>query len=196
MQAVIRAILLDPEARAGDTEPDFDGGHLREPLMYGASVLRAIGFTPTPADPTEPWPYTLLLWQANTMGQFPMNAPSVFGFFPPGYVIPQTDLNAPEFGIENTASVAARMSFADTVASNSLWQISLNLGKLSPLGQAAAQSPEALVDLLGTMFLHGQMPGTMRSSLLNAVAPLTDPQQRLQFALYLVITSSQYKISH
>ncbi len=196
MKAVLRAILLDPEARAGDTDPEFDGGHLREPLLYGASVLRAIGLTPTPADPTEPWPYTLLLWQANTMGQFPMNAPSVFGFFPPGYVIPQTTMNAPEFGIENTASVAARMSFADTVVSNGLWQISLHLGASSPLGLASAKSPEALVDLLGSMFLHGQMPAAMRTSLLSAVAPISDVQQRLQFALYLVITSAQYKICH
>lgn len=196
MKAVVSAILLDPEARAGDTDPTDDGGHLREPLLYGASVLRAIGFTPAPSDPSVPWPYTLLLWQANTMGQFPMNAPSVFGFFPPGYVIPQTNLNAPEFGIENTASVAARMSFADLVASNSLWQLKLNLGTASPLGQASAQSPQALVALLETMFLHGQMPAAMRSSLLNSIGSIVDPQQRLQFALYLVITSAQYKINH
>ena len=196
MKAVITAILLDPEARAGDIDPTNDGGHLREPLLYGASVLRAIGFTPTPTDPTVPWPYTLLLWQANTMGQFPMNAPSVFGFFPPGYVIPQTSLNAPEFGIENTASVAARMSFADLIGSNNVWQLQLTLGANSPLGQASMQSPEALVDLLGTMFLHGGMPAAMRSSLLTSLAPVTDPQQRLQMALYLVITSAQYKINH
>ncbi len=34
MQAVIRAILEDPEARAGDTDPTYDGGHLREPMLW------------------------------------------------------------------------------------------------------------------------------------------------------------------
>ncbi len=196
LQAVLRAILLDPEARAGDTVPAFDGGHLREPLLYGASVLRAVGFTPNPADPTTPWPYTFLLWQANTMGQFPMNAPSVFGFFPPGYVIPQTSLNAPEFGIENTASVAARLSFADLVATNQLWQMTVNLGPGSPLYEAAAQSPEALIHLLDTMYLHGQMTQEMYSTLANVLAPIADKESEVQMALYLVITSSQYKISH
>ncbi len=201
LQAVLRAILLDPEARAGDTDAGFDGGHLREPLLYGASVLRAVGFTSNPADPTTPWPYTLLLWQANTMGQFPMNAPSVFGFFPPGYVIPQTMLNAPEFGIENTASIAARLSFADLVATNRLWQMTVNLGPGSPLYAAAAQSPETLVNLLDTMYLHGQMTAEMRSTLVdvlsaNVFASAADKGSEVQMALYLVITSSQYKISH
>ena len=34
MQAVIRAILEDQEARAGDTNPTYDGGHLREPMLW------------------------------------------------------------------------------------------------------------------------------------------------------------------
>lgn len=196
MKAVITAILLDPEARAGDTDPEFDGGHLREPLLYGASVLRAVGVAINPVHPGYDYPYEWLLWQANTMGQFPLNAPSVFGFFPPGYIVPQTTINAPEFGMENTASVAARMSFADLVASNGLWEITVNAGAGSPLYQAATQGPSALVDALGMMYLHGQMPDDMRSALINAIGPIADTEQQVQVALYLVITSSQYKVCH
>ena len=196
IKAVVRAILLDAEARSGDTDPNADGGHLREPMLYGASVLRAIGFTATPADPTTPWPYTFLNDQAATMGQYPMNFPSVFGYFAPSYTIPQSSLQAPEFQLENTASVGARLTFADWVATNNIWQMQMNLGVNSPLGQAAAQSPEALVELLSTTLLHGQMPSDMHSTLLTTAAAIPDTTQRVQVALYLVISSSQYKIVH
>ena len=47
MWAVVKAILLDPEARAGDdgpalTPPDTSG-HLREPVFAVASILRGLG---------------------------------------------------------------------------------------------------------------------------------------------------------
>ena len=34
LKAVIRAILMDSEARAGDTNATYDGGHLREPILF------------------------------------------------------------------------------------------------------------------------------------------------------------------
>ena len=45
MKAVITAILTDADARAGDTSPNFDGGHLREPMLYMTNVMRGLGFT-------------------------------------------------------------------------------------------------------------------------------------------------------
>src|SRR6202040_1308115 len=44
MKAVITAILTDADARAGDTNPSFDGGHLREPMLYMTNVMRGLGF--------------------------------------------------------------------------------------------------------------------------------------------------------
>ena len=45
MKAVITAILTDADARAGDTSSNFDGGHLREPMLYMTNVMRGLGFT-------------------------------------------------------------------------------------------------------------------------------------------------------
>ena len=46
--------------------------------------------------------------------------------------------------------------------------------------------------------MHAQMPSDMRTALINTIAaiPATDLQSRAQVAVYLVITSSQYKIIH
>jgi hypothetical protein len=54
----------------------------------------------------------------------------------------------------------------------------------------------ALVDALGTIFLHGQMPTQMRTAIVNHVSTLTSIPQRVRVATYLVITSSQYKVEH
>jgi hypothetical protein len=52
-----------------------------------------------------------------------------------------------------------------------------------------------MVDTLGTMFMHGQMPSAMRSEILSAITGLGAAQQ-VRVATYLVITSPQYKILH
>jgi hypothetical protein len=49
--------------------------------------------------------------------------------------------------------------------------------------------------MLGTIFMHGQMPSDMRSEILSAIGGLGTAQQ-VRVATYLVITSSQYKVMH
>ena len=191
MQAVIRAILEDTEARAGDTDPLYDGGHLREPILWITNFLRAVGFTNT--DPNGS--YYNLSNQANNLSERPYRSPAVFNFFPPEYVVPQTTLNAPEFGLENTATAILRLSLANTLVFNKISGFNVDLSATSTLGQIAAPSPANLVDTLGTMFMHGQMPSDMRAEILNTISGLSTAQQ-VRVATYLVITSSQYKIMH
>jgi uncharacterized protein (DUF1800 family) len=191
MQAVIRAILEDTEARAGDTNAAYDGGHLREPMLWITNYLRAIGFTNTDANGS----YYSLSNYSNNLNERPYRSGSVFNFFPPGYVIPQTTLNAPEFDLENTASAILRLSLADTMVYNKIAGFSVDLSATGTLGQIAAASPANLVDTLSTMFMHGQMPGDMRTEIINTITPLATAQ-RVRVAVYLVITSSQYKVMH
>ena len=51
------------------------------------------------------------------------------------------------------------------------------------------------MDQLSRVFLHGQMSTQMRSSILTAISGSSDPVDQVRMAIYLVITSSQYKIS-
>jgi uncharacterized protein (DUF1800 family) len=191
MQAVIRAILEDTEARAGDANPAYEGGHLREPMLWMTNYLRAVGFTNTDANGS----YYSLSNYSNNLNERPYRSGSVFNFFPPSYVIPQTTLNAPEFDLENTASAILRLSLADSLVNNKITGFTTDLSATSPLGQIAAASPANLVDTLSTMFMHGQMPTDMRTQILNTITPLGTAQQ-VRVAVYLVITSSQYKIMH
>ena len=191
MQAVLRAILEDPEARAGDTDPTNNGGHLREPMLWITNFLRALGYTNTDANGS----YFSLSNYSNNLGERPYRSGSVFNFFPPSYVIPETKLNAPEFDLENTASTILRLSLADSLVNNKITGFSIDLSATSPLGVIAASSPGQMVDTLGEMFMHGQMPSDMRNEIVSAIGGLGIAQQ-VRVATYLVITSSQYKVMH
>jgi hypothetical protein len=48
------------------------------------------------------------------------------------------------------------------------------------------------------LFMHSQMPTNMRSDLITAISaiPATNLQLRAQVAVFLVVTSSEYKIIH
>ena len=110
MRAVITAILTDPEARAADTDPAANGGHLREPILYLTGILRALQFT----NVNPQGRYDAASNYTSPLGQVPYGAASVFNFYPPTYVIPGTAVNAPEFALENTAAATLRMTLADT----------------------------------------------------------------------------------
>jgi uncharacterized protein (DUF1800 family) len=198
MRAVIRAILEDPDARAGDTSPEFDGGHLREAMLYMTNVLRGLAFTNT----SSVGDYSGLSNYTNALGEKPYTSGSVFNFFPPNYVIPGTTANAPEFGQENTASAILRLTLADNLVNNKISNFKVDLSATSALGLTASKTGVALtdsgnlVDSLGIIFMHGQMPADMQTAIVNHVATLSNIAERVRVATYLVITASQYKIEH
>jgi uncharacterized protein (DUF1800 family) len=198
MQAVIRAILEDSEARAGDTNSAADGGHLRESMLYMTNVLRGLGFT----NSSSAGDYSSLSNYTNALGEKPYTSGSVFNFFPPNYVIPGSATNAPEFGQENTASAILRLTLADNIVNNKISNFTGDLSATSPLGIAASKTGNAttdsgnLVDSLGIIFMHGQMPAQMRAAIVNHVATITNIPERVRVATYLVITASQYKIEN
>jgi uncharacterized protein (DUF1800 family) len=191
MAAVVRAILEDTEARAGDNSPSFDGGHLREPMLYLANVIRALGYTNTST--TNYWG-TLSNYSGN-LSEKPYSSGSVFNFFPPSYIIPDSGAPAPEFALENTASAILRLTQANSLVYNQISGFTVDLSATSPLGVMAA-NPTNLVNSLGQIFLHGQMPANMQTAIVNHISTLTDMGERVRVAVYLVITSSQYKILH
>lgn len=100
LQAVIRTIVTDEEARAASTGASEDG-KLREPLLRALHLLRAF-YQPTSSNPPT-LGQTALDDTTRALGQAPLHAPSVFNFFMPDYQLPgplmDAGLYTPEFQI-------------------------------------------------------------------------------------------------
>jgi uncharacterized protein (DUF1800 family) len=191
MQAVITAILTDAEARAGDTNASYDGGHLREPVLFITAMMRGLGFTNT--DVNSSW-FNLSNY-SSPLSEEPYFANSVFNFFPPNYVIPGSTINAPEFDIENTATAVLRLSLADSIVNNKISSFTVDLSNTSTLGVMAA-NPTTLVSYLSMLLMHSQMPANMQTTIINTITPVTSLAQRVRLAVFLIVTSSQYKVIH
>jgi uncharacterized protein (DUF1800 family) len=185
MKAVAAAILLDPEARRGDdpTTAVATDGKLREPAVMEVAVARAFGAA---TDGTG------FVNSGQSMSQAVFNSPSVFNFFPPESLIPQTTLNGPEFAIFNTNTSLARVNFINSIVYG---QISSGT-KLDFTPVINAGTPDQMVAWLDTQLLHGTMSDSMKQSILTAVNAnsATDTNNQARTAIYLVLSSSQYQV--
>ena len=203
MQAVIKAILTDVEAR-GDVKTDPHFGKLREPVLLTTGLLRA--FNVASADGlSQTDGYLTGRGEFTGMAQTPFMSPTVFNFYPPGYVIPGTTTPGPEFAIMNTGTAIQRANFVNRfvftapaipVASpNSPNGLSIALSDLQALS-AADSTGGQLVDELNRRLLHNTMSAAMKSTIQTAVTSIaaTDTLNRSRQALYLVATSSQYQV--
>lgn len=121
LAAVLRAVLADPEARLDKVEPAVDAlnvqtdGKLREPVLRLLQWLRLTRATSTDGQWNVPD-----LSGSDMIGQAPLRSPSVFNFFRPGYVPPNTEvarrgLVAPEFQVTNESTVIGYANFLRNV---------------------------------------------------------------------------------
>jgi uncharacterized protein (DUF1800 family) len=184
MQATIAAILLDPEARRGDSSNSVNAndGKLREPIVMMVSVARMFGGT---TDGTG------FLYLGGNMGQLLFNSGSVFNFFPPQNLIAGTTLNGPEFAIFNTNTALSRANFVNSIVYGTI--SSGTKVDLTPVINAGTQ--DAMVDYLNTYLLHGTMSSQAKQSVLTATSAAgSSTKNQAKMALYLVISSSQYQV--
>lgn len=187
LRAVLTAILMDPEARAGDLAPLPGEGHLKQPLLWQAGILRGLG-----AAPSTPNAYTALDNLSTVLGQHIMSPPSVFGFFSPNSVLPGTTTTSPEFGLNNTALITAKLNVADQLINLGANGIIIDLRSSGTLVPAMQKDPGACLDQLATTLLHSAMPADVRQAILTQLGSLAAPTDKLRLAVYLVVTSNQF----
>ena len=213
MKEVVRAILLDPEAR-GDVKTDPNYGKLREPVMFFTNFARAFGVRSASGSGLSDGNFTRGRSEFNNMAQVPYMAPTVFNFYPPDYGIPGTTLLGPEFAILTTGTAIARatfinrLTFVNGTAGAAPYPIpfpvavpdspdgtSFDFSDLVALSTADSTGGQ-LVDDLNRRMMHDTMSPAMKSSILTAVTSYgaTAHESRVRQALYLIATSSQYQV--
>ncbi len=105
LRSVVKAIVLDPEARLGDNAAGAPtGGHLREPILFALTLLRALG-----ASVSDNSPLVNIISPAGESLFYP---PSVSNYFPMTYDLPQSGLRAPEFQILTPSTAVYRANLA------------------------------------------------------------------------------------
>lgn len=185
MQAVIRTILLDPEARKGDIAgTDAAGfGKIREPVLWYTAALRGLGCIQSLQRPNSGGA------PVQPAAQVPFEPPNVFSFYLPTDRAPGSDLLAPEQKLLNTKELTSRLSMLDFLAQPSVENLAAQCG-VAELAQLLVRSPNAFIDSLSQRYFRGAMSPVLRSALLDLAAGQTtwgDPAQRamalLQFAL-------------
>ncbi|MFN0171457.1 MAG: DUF1800 family protein [Bryobacteraceae bacterium] len=187
LKAVVRAILTDTEAgtptalNAGAPDLGPTGGHLREPVLFATTLLRAMGVVIT----DEP----SVAGHSETMGQKLFFPPSVFNYFSPAYRV--QGITAPEFQILNPSTALARINFVHRAVNNYLGStVQVQTKHFEGLGG----SPDLLLEAIGNAFLRGQMKDDMKTSILKAIGTTTDPRMKARIALYLTATQSRFQV--
>ena len=212
MKAVIKAVLLDPEARqvpSGDAGLVY--GKLREPVLRLSAILRAFGGTSSSGQ----WRIGNTDDPGWSIGQTPLRSPSVFNFYRPGYVPPVTQagnmgLTVPEMQITHEASVAGYANIIRDLLTNGMdddltaktRDIKVNVDALSQ----QARDADVLVGLVDDRLFGGLMPAELKALIVTAVNSIFVPDvkastparvqelltNRTLLAIYLAVVSPEF----
>ena len=213
LKAVWRAILLDEEARstAGLTNPQF--GKLREPMLRFTQWARTFGVTSA----ANSWKLGNF---GASVGQGPLRSPSVFNFFRPGYVPPNTaiasaNLVAPEFQLVSEQQVmdylgamynpirygfSIRNAAVPENASSGAYTNDIKADYAAEI--ALVSDTSALVSRLDLLLCAGQLKTATKALIVDALAvpavtatsTLAEKLNRIGAAVFLIMASADYMV--
>jgi hypothetical protein len=214
MQAVITAIFTDYEARSPTVRADPGYGHMREPIIRMADIMRSCNAVSKSGK-----------WQVgktdSTLAQTVYRSPTVFNFFSPTYIQPgpiqAAGIVSPEFDIiyETTITNAQNMIYTgiysnyntsgsplmtgtgfrgDAYGSDVYLDFSAAGSNLVPLAQGANGQTNMLNQVVlllsgGPLDSTGSAQGTIQSFI--ATLPATSYVAQVEAAVQLVATSPE-----
>lgn len=222
LKAVVKAILLDDEARQPPSPgtTSFNGyGKLKEPVLRLAQWGRTfkaksnnqdstVDFKKNANSPPGPWNIGNLSDDANGIGQAPMRSPTVFNFFRPGYVPPQGELananvTAPEFQLCNEVTVASYLNFIKGVIEDGRNDIQPDYSADYELSKDATQ----LVERYSLLLTAGTLPVDKKKIISDAVSKITTSRtrssknttytaemDRIKATIFLIMATPEYMV--
>ncbi|MBL9117211.1 MAG: DUF1800 domain-containing protein [Verrucomicrobiaceae bacterium] len=203
MKAVIRAILLDDEARNPAMLFSTSFGRLKEPYLRTVNLARAFNARSSSGQFRLSGLQELLFQQ-------PLSAPSVFNFFRPGYSpagpVSDAGMVAPEFQILNAISAISipnyfyrmpRDGFSRWGQGNSANEVRANLAVEFSL----YNDIPALLRRLDMVMTGGTLPPEQHQLIREAVEAIDDDmwdwkKERIYLAFYLIAASPEAAVHH
>nr|WP_246387475.1 DUF1800 family protein [Chiayiivirga flava] len=210
LRAVVRSIVMDPEARSLAAAPAH-AGKLREPLLRLTQLWRALDARSNSGSVGEGWPEYAL-------AQAVQRSPTVFNFFLPNYQLPGEIANAglfsPEFQI-TTDTYITRLS--NDIGGKIYWAFRGNpwIGEWDPMQielapyVALAEEPGRMLDRIDLLFLGRRMSMPMYDALKAHAEDIdigpydwaesgewraNQMRERAQDMLWLTLTSPEYVV--
>ena len=194
MKAVIKAILLDTEARSDDALASATAGKLREPVMRltGWARMFKVG------SPSNAWGFGDTSSQSTRLGQSMGRSATVFNFFRPAYAPPASGISnaglvAPEFQITNEQSVVAYVNYMQGLVANGTGDTKADYTDiLTKAGDSAA-----LVDEINLVLAAGQLSAATVTAIRAAVDSVATtatngPINRVGIAILLTLASPDF----
>jgi uncharacterized protein (DUF1800 family) len=182
LKAVVKAILLHPEARAAAAPR----GKVREPVLRLSAYLRAFPHSSLSGN----WAVGMTESATTSLAQTPLRAPSVFNFYRPGYVAPGSQsaaagLVAPELQLLNETSASGWINYMrDSVAQGvggvqgTIDGVPVNKRDLQrdwSRELALAATPAALAASIADRLLYGQASAALQAEVTSVVSGIAIP---------------------
>ncbi len=196
LKAVIKAVLLDDEARRDPSAADTARGKLREPIVRFVQWARTFGL----GSPTGLWNIGNLSDPAARLGQSPLRSPSVFNFYRPGYVPPNSalgtaNITAPEFQITNESTVVGWANYAQSFVARAPGETIADYGREIAL----ASDANALVRRVSLLLAADGLAADTLATITTAVASISDASDagklnRVYAAIHLVLCAPEYLV--
>ena len=203
MKAVIKAILLDREARdpAKVSDPTF--GRIREPILRYAQLMRVFKAKPG-ADrndfgiPNWDWDQHKGLWQS------PLHSHTVFNFYSPDFKPAGTELFK-----RNLVSPEMQITMATSVGDidNFMWWTLQNGGLKQCCGGPEltmkfdfsewlplVRTPSVLIEKMNQRFMSGQMSAALNSQIRDSMAEFANDQLKFARAMRVMLASAEYVV--